>query len=219
MTETAFDKPTFALWRTTHKSLAARNAEDHAQKEDTRRSYVWIVLSEIQYDPTLIGVQQRTWRYGKHGEPTASGFIRRHWVERDRHHFLVSAASRRRSENYVVVFSVGGRFITVYCPTRCDLPASAYPISVRDGVKLLRLSQAVGEPTPRRITDEAIHFALLGKTPANQKKAMDRLFSHTLPRGALLGLVLNQEGQYSFACPHEKLKDELFAMNPMIENE
>src|SRR4030042_696965 len=158
MTVKEFDKPTFALWRTTHKSLASRNPEDYAQKENTRRSYVWIVISEIKYDPTLIEIQQRTWRYGKHGEPTSSGFIRRHWIERDRHHFLISASSRRRSENYIVVFSASGRFITVFCPTRCDLPPSAYPISVRDGVRLLQLSETVGETTTRRITDEAIRF-------------------------------------------------------------
>jgi hypothetical protein len=219
MTGMAFDKPTFPLWRTTHNSLAARNPDDYAQKENTRRSYVWIVLSEIQYDPALTGVRQRTWRYGKHGEPTASGLIRRHWFERERHHFVVAAVSQHRSENYVVVFSASGRFITVYCPTRCDLPASAYPISLRDGVKLLRLSETVGEYAPRRITTEDIRFGLLGKTPVNQMKAMDRMVGHTLPRGALLGLVVNQEGQYSFACSHEKLKYELLAMNPMIEDE
>jgi hypothetical protein len=215
-----FDKPTFALWRNTHKSLASRNPEDYAQKANTRRSYVWIVISELKYDPKLIEIHQHTWHYGKRGNPTASGFIRRHWIERDRHHFLVYASSRRRSENYIVVFSASGRFITVFCPTRCDLPPSDYPISVRDGVRILHLSESVGETATREITDEAIRFVLSGKTLSNQKKAMDRIFNHTLPRGCLLGLVVNKEGHnYSFSYSHTKLKDELLAMNPMIELE
>jgi len=119
----------------------------------------------------------------------------------------------------VVIFSMGGRFITVFCPTRCDVASSKYPISVRDGVRLLRLSELAGQDLPRVISEDALRQVVAGKTRINQKKVSTRLATTVLPRAVLLGLVAESNGQYRFPLTHEELEAELVVMNPLIGKE
>ncbi|MBL7178547.1 MAG: hypothetical protein ISS66_22215 [Desulfobacteraceae bacterium] len=203
-----YQAPIFSLWRITHQRQAP---EVYKAKDDTRRAYHWVVLTYLEYDIDLIGVEQPTW-YGKYG-PTAFGKLLSTWISHGRRCFLVEARNRRSTDTYLVVFEQDGRFVTLYSKTKDDIPRELFPISRRNASLLLRLSLVVDERS-RRITDQDILKCIARKSSHNIQKYLQHFKERVIPAGIEAGVIEERSGEYSFSTEHKRVESVIANLNP-----
>jgi len=204
-----YQAPTFPRWKETHQRQAP---ETYRAKEDTRKTYHWVVLSYLKYDTEMIGVEQPTW-FGKHG-PTAFGKILSTWISHRRRCFLVQARNRRRADTYLVVFEQDGRFVTLYSKTKDDIPNAIFPISRRNATLLLRLSLAVGDEPSRKITDRALLVCVARKKSYNIQRHLELLKQRVIPAGIEIGVIQERAGEFFFTAEHKVVESTIENLNP-----
>lgn len=210
-----FEQPTYAKWKNTHHRQAKNSPTEYEAKKDTRKTYHWVVLTYLNYDPALIDVQQPTWWKGKGGRPTAFGRLLSTWRSHGKLCFLAESWNRRSRDTYLVVFSQNGKFITAYSKTRDDIPERLYPLSRRRAQKLLKLSAVVGDSLPRRITDDVIFQCISSKKLDSMERSFLRYLNHVIPAAVECGLIEKRGDIYYFRKSSKETESIIHQLNPV----
>ena len=205
----SYEAPSFSRWRETHQR---QSPEVFKAKKETRQTYHWVVLSYLEYNLELIGVEQSTW-FGEFG-PTAFGKILSTWISHKRRCFLVEARNRKNIDTYLVVFEQDGKFVTVYSKTRDDIPNEIFPISQRNSALLLRLSLATKDSS-RKITDDDILKCIARKAPHNMQKYLRIFKERIIPEGIKIGVIEEHSGETYFVAEHKQVERIIANLNPL----